>query len=236
MKPNLFDVLKSNLIEHKIIASQRESEINREELKAHKIPPFFKILIIAFIMAIMIVVGIPLLLRTQENQQVFWILTIQTGIIGIQLWVMYAQTRNDKMQNLPEFIIEKVLRKVTTTKIENRFEHLMESPHENKNINRDITEIYLKNIGQTAHQVSFKIKTTKRGEKLCIDKSKLHPLLYTFIKEEKKLACELKHTEYINKKIRIDLEYFDKRGRYCEAKFIKLAGEQDFIPMFTGLE
>jgi len=45
MKPKLFNALKSRALEYRIIASERESEINFEKLKADKIPSFIKIFV-----------------------------------------------------------------------------------------------------------------------------------------------------------------------------------------------
>jgi hypothetical protein len=217
MKPNLFDVIKSKLIEYKIITitTKRDRELAREEIKAGKFPIFLLLIIIAFISALAIIYFYDRLMSYENNVQVLIILILQTIVIGFQLWVMYAQTRNEKMSNLPEFYIETESIRIEAPLIKH-------------------TQIYLKNIGQTAHQVSFKIKATKRGESLQI--VSCQHILFTFKHEDRKPACTLLTDEYNNKKIRIDLTYFDKRGKYNEAKFIKLAGEQEFNPIFTGLE
>jgi len=216
MKSNPYDVLKSKLADYRE-KTKRGREIDREEIKAGKVPIPFIFLGFALILAIVISFLFLYLVKSSENIQILIILSIQTVVIAIQLWVMYAQTRNEKMSNLPEFIIE--------------------TDNYSKGMNHPLlTAIYIKNIGQTAHKVSFNIKATKKGDALNTNDNKFHHLLYTFRNEERKLACELIKNEYVNKRIRVDLEYRDKMGKYCSAKFLKLEGENEFERMFTGLE
>jgi len=233
MKLNPYDVLKSKFADYRE-RTKRGREINREEAKAGKTPIPFIFIGIALILAIAIALLFSFIIQSPGETQVLIILIIQTVVIAFQSWVMYSQTRNEKMSNLPEFII---LTKVfTVTVAERKVDHFkkMLSGQDSDNVNLDNIIICLKNIGQTAHRVSFRIIATKRGETVHTDE--LHPDLFTIRHEEEKDACKLRKNEYISKRIRIDLGYLDKMGKYCSEKFLKLEEENDFERIFTGLE
>ena len=196
---------------------KRQTAIQIEEFKVGKIPSIFQLLFFLLFFIIFIIMASLFITNLTENGWTIVILAVQTVILLIQSWIIRNQTKYNKIPIMPEFVL-------TTTRYQDRL-----GPP-------DYIGISIKNIGETAHRVTFDIKATKRGETLNISRNRLYPQLYTVQAEEEKFACELLFQEYKEKTIRVDMAYLDKIGGYCWASFLKLSNEENFMPIFTGLE
>jgi|GEM_PF-4775602 len=196
---------------------RRQNTILIEEIKAGKVPLLLQFSFFLFFFTFIILIATVFLRNLTENLWTIVILAVQTIILLIQSWVIRNQTKFNKIPIQPEFIIRT-----------RRYQEGLDTPH--------LIGIYVKNIGQTAHRVNFGIKATKKGEKLDINKNRLERQLFTFQSEQEKFACELLYQNFKETTIRINLEYSDKIGGYCIASFLKLSNEEEFMPIFTGLE
>jgi hypothetical protein len=185
--------------------SPRDNEIIIESIKSYIGPNLF----VGYFMIVIILLFVIVTMYFKDIKETLYVpilLGAQCVIIFWQLIIIYFQTKYLKFGHVPEFIIE--IKDVTggpTWKA-----------------------IHLKNIGGTAHRVTWKVKT-KRKDKLKIGEN--YPQLYTMANNEKKLAFEINKDDFKNKKIVLIIYYRTKTGSMDSIKFIKTSYDPDFIPI-----
>lgn len=213
LKINIFSGLTTRIANYRK-KRKRESIIEIEEIKAGKFPFILQIIGLAVVFVVFLLIGIAIIQKINENYWIPIILSVQLIFIIIQLRLIQVQTKYFGISHRPEFIFETF-----------KFSEGLDKPI--------LRAIRIKNIGETAYRVSVSIKS-KRKVKLAINQ--IYTNLYTIIPGQVKDAVEINNDDYENKRVIIKLEYYDKIGNYNSARFLKVEGEEDFIPLFTGLE
>jgi hypothetical protein len=207
--------LKAKIKEFKKEQS-RLSAIEREEIFAGKFPVWLKLIVLVVVIALVFTFAISIITNLEERLWIPSILTAQLIFIIVQLWFIKNQTKYFKITHQPEFILKTF-----------RFNLALKGPN--------YTRISVVNIGETAHRVTLNIKTDRKKSLKFLNDS-YYKNLYTIKQNQEKEGCSITTDDFKNKKLVVKLEYQDKAGNWSEAVFLKLSKEEDFIPIFTGLE